>query len=295
LNDTDATTERLKARMAYLGIRETSPTADLLPTRSMPSGLLDPDCRDVAAFLVRLVRRTYARCRRNSRELATRRPDHYGDHQLARWDGGYDWRGRYHAPVWAKIAAAALERGFEVEDYVEAQYALAAGAGSPFPNKLLSSSALERYERETMRQVVRERHVNRGSMEAHFAVEVTRQMTIFGNRGREAAALAVLRNPTNSLRPFFRYWVIAQFDRGLEPYPMIRATYRRPALLQYASSVRAHESAYDHPVLAEFRLAVAMTRLAFAELIADDQAGWVVPPVESAAESRGHGPGAAGE
>jgi hypothetical protein len=288
VNDTDATTEQLKARMAYLGIRATSPTADLLPMLSMPSGLLDPDCRDVAAFLVRVVRGTYARCRRNSPGIDTRRPDRYGDYQLARWDGGYDWRGRYHLPVWARIAAAALERGLEVEDYVEVEYALAAGAGSPYPNKLLSSAALDRYERETMPQVVRERHVNRGSMGAYFAVEVTQQMTIYGKPGLEAAALAVLRNPTNSLRPFYRYWVIAQFDRGIEPYPTIRATYRRAALLQYASSVRAHESAYDHPVLAGFRSIVATTRSAFAELIAEDQAGWALPPAEPPAESGGH-------
>ncbi len=108
MNDTDEVTERLEARMAYLGIRDKTPTADLLPTRSFPSGMVDPECRDVAAFLVRLVRATYVRCRRKSREVATRRPDRYGDHQLARWDGGYDWRGRYHAPVWAKIAAAAF-------------------------------------------------------------------------------------------------------------------------------------------------------------------------------------------
>jgi hypothetical protein len=285
VNDVDATTDRLKARKAYLGIRDTSPTADLLPTRTLPSGLLDRECRDVAAFLVRVVRGTYARCRRKSRELDTRRPDRYGEHQLARWDGGYDWRGRYHVPVWAKIAGAALERGFDVEDYVESQYALAAGTGSPYPNKLASRAVLDRYEREKMPQVVQQRHVNRGSMEVHLALEMSRQSTIFGMPRGAAAGLAALRDPTNSLRPFFRYWVIAQFDRGVEPYPTIRATYHRPALLQYASSVRAHESAYDHPVLAEFRLAVAITRLAFAELIADDQARWVAPPAEPAAES----------
>ena len=175
------------------------------------------------------------------------------------------------------------------------EYALAAGAGSPYPNKLLSPAALDRYERETMPQVVRERHVNRGVMEDQIALLASRESSIYGQPRGAAAGLAALRNPTNSLGPFFRYWVIAQFDRGVEPYPTIRATYRRPALLQYASSVRAHESAYDHPVLAEFRLTVAITRLAFAELIADDQAGWVVPPVEPAAESCGHGPGAAGE
>ena len=142
-----------------------------------------------------------------------------------------------------------------------------------------------------MPQVVRQRHVNRRVMEDQIALLASQETAIFGLPRGAAAGLAVLRNPTNSLRPFFRYWVIAQFDRGVEPYPTIRATYRRPALLQYASSVRAHESAYDHPVLAEFRLTVAMTRLAFAELIADDQAGWVLPPVEPAAESRGHGPG----
>ena len=104
MSETDEVTGRLQARMAYLGIRDKAPTADLLPTRSMPFGLTLPDCRDVAAFLLRVVRGTYTRCRRNQRELATRRPDGYGDDRLARWDGGYDWSGRYHAPIWARIA-----------------------------------------------------------------------------------------------------------------------------------------------------------------------------------------------
>src|SRR5205809_7839866 len=97
--DTDDSTERLRARMTYLGIRENTPTADLLPTKALPSGLHDPDCRDVASFLVRLVRDTYTRCRRTSREVATRRRDRYGDFALDPWDGGYDWKGHYHAPI----------------------------------------------------------------------------------------------------------------------------------------------------------------------------------------------------
>jgi hypothetical protein len=280
--------------MAYLGIRDRRPTADLLPTRSIPPGLADPECRDVAAFLVGLVRATYVRCRRNRRERATQQPDRYGDHQLARWDGGYDWRGRYHAPIWAKVAGAALGRGFDVEDYVNFQFARAARAASPHPNKLLSAAALDGYEREMMPEVVRQLHVNRGSMEAHLAIEVSRQMSIFGMRSREAAALAVLWDPSNSLRPFFRYWVIAQFDRGVDPYPQIRATNRRPALLRYSSSARAHDSAYDHPVLADLRAVIARTRLGFAELIADERDRWVGPPVEPATEAARPGPVQAG-
>ena len=295
MNDTDETTERLKARKAYLGIRETSPTADLLPTRSMPSGLLDPDCRDVAAFLVRVVRGTYARCRRNSRELATRRPDRYGDHQLARWDGGYDWSGRYHAPVWVKIAGAALERGFDVEDYVEAQYAPAAGSGSPFPNKLLSPAALDRYERENMPQVVRRGHLRRRIMEDQFVLAIGRERSIYGAPTQGVAGLRALRDPTNTLQPLYRHWVVAQLDPANPDYRQIGETHRRAALRQYATSVRAYDSAYEHPALSDIRAVIARTRPAFAELVADDQAGWVVPPVEPAAESCGHGPGAAGE
>ena len=134
-------------------------------------------------------------------------------------------------------------------------------------------------------------------MEDQIALLASQETAIFGLPRGEAAGLAVLRNPTNSLRPFFRYWVIPRRIR-----PRGRAVPDDPGDLsspggafQYASSVRAHESAYDHPVLAEFRLTVAITRLAFAELIADDQAGWALPPVDLAAESRGHGPGAAGK
>ena len=180
MTESDETTERLEARMAYLGLRDQRPTADLLPTTSMPWGLLDSDCRDVTAFLVRLVRAIYVRCRKNDRQAATRRPDRYGDQTLARWDGGYDWRGRYHAPIWARIAGAALERGFDVEDYVASEFSRAAEAGSPYPNKLLSPASLDRYDREVMPGVVRQRHVNRGVMEDQFGLEASRESTIYG-------------------------------------------------------------------------------------------------------------------
>src|SRR5262245_55141299 len=135
MNDTETTTERLQARMAYLGARGRAPTADLLPTRSMPPSLPVPECRHAAAYLVSLVRYTYARRRKEHRALATGRPDDYGDGTLAPWDGGYDWRGRYEPPVWARIAGAALARGFDVEDFVEKAFATAAGSGTPYPNK----------------------------------------------------------------------------------------------------------------------------------------------------------------
>jgi hypothetical protein len=286
MTNTDETTERLEARMAYLGIRDKSPTADLLPKKSLPPGLLDPDCRHVAAHLVSLVREVYSRCRRRGRELATRRPDRYGDRQLMQWDGGYDWRGRYHAPVWAKIAGAARGRGFDVADFVETQFALAAGSGSPYPNKLLTPAALDRYDRDRMGEIVEALHISRRAVENHFAVQVAEMMGIFGQPSRETAALSALRNPMNSLKAFFRYWVVARFDRGTPEYRRILATYRRPALREYAASVRAHDAAYDNALLWDFRLIIEQTRLAFVDLIAGDQGRWLLPPAEPPADAR---------
>ena len=294
MSDTDETTQRLEARMAYLGIRDQTLTADLLPTRSMPSGLLDPDCRDATAFLVRIVRATYARCRKKEREAATARPDRYGDHSLARWDGGYDWQGRYRAPIWARIAGAALERGFDVEDYVESQFARAAEHGSPYPNKLLSPAALDEYERDRMGEVVRRGEISRFVMDNHFIQQATQEMTIFGKPGLGAGALAALRNPTNDLKPFYRYWVVAQLDPENPDYCKILLTYRRPALRQYACSVRAYEAAYDHDVLGDFRLVIVQTKLVFADLVGGDQGRWVLPAAGPATVAHHQGPGEPG-
>jgi hypothetical protein len=285
--DSGELTARLEARMAYLGIRTQIPTVDLLPTRSMPFGLTLPDCRDVAAFLVRLVRATYSRCRRNHRADAGQHPDRYGDHILARWDGGYDWSGRYHAPVWARIAAAVLERGFDMGDYVERSFARAAGVAAPYPNKLLSPAALDLYEQTRMPDLLHEREVNRGVTEDQFVSEVSRERWFYGQTQLGAAGLSVLRSQANSLSPFYRYWAAAQLDPEKPEHQQILLTNRRPALRQYASSVRAYDLVYDHPVLAEFRWVIGVAKSAFAALTADDQADWVPAPPAP-------GPGAAG-
>lgn len=272
MSDADEITRRLLARRAYLGVRNRT-TPDLLPTRTMPFALTIPDYRGVAAHLVALVRRTYVQRRRNRRTTDSGRPDRYGDQPLADWDGGYDGQESYHPPVWARIARAALDRGFDVADYVEKTFVRADEAGSPPPNMLLSATALDAYERTQMDTVVEQFRVRRGVMEQRFAVEITRESML--GLPRDEAALLVLQNPASGLRPFYRYWVVAQLDLDRPEYREIWATWREPALLEYAASVQAHEAAYGEPVLESFRTAVTMTKGAFADLIEGDPAGWV--------------------
>ena len=277
MNDTDSTTERLQDRVAYLGTRGRTRTADLLPTRSMPFGLTVPGCRDAAAFLTGLVRGAYVRNRRQHRAAASGRPDDYGERHLADWDGGYDWRGRYHPPVWARIAGAALERGLDVEDYVEKAFARAA-AGSPLPNKLLSDAALVEYDRAHMGKAVHLLRVKRGVDEVQLGLGIGRWRSLRGESTLRSAALGVLRDPTSGMRPFHRYLVAARFIHEAPELAGVLARYHRPALHLYAASVRAHDAAYDRDVPEDLRSVVAMTRRAFAELIADDQGRWVAAP-----------------
>lgn len=171
-----------------------------------------------------------------------RRSDWYGDRPLPDWNGGHDWSGRYHVPVWARIAGAVLDRGFDVEDSVERAFALVAEAGSPYPNKLLAPTALEHYERTLMDMVVRRRRVNRRVIENPFALAVG-HMKPFGIPPGEAAALAVLRDTGNSLPPFLRFWVVARFFIEKPQYREVWSSCRRPALFEYDSSVRAYEAA----------------------------------------------------
>lgn len=202
----------------------------------MPFGLTSADARDVAAFLIQLVRTTYASRRRDYGTAATKRPDTFGDDRLPRWDGGYDWRGRYHTPVWARITGAALERGFDVEDYVKRAFDHTAAAGSPYPNKLLSTAALEHYERTYLADVVHRLRVNRYVMNDQMAREISGIQSIGGVRTPRTAALVALQDLTNSLRPFYRYWVVAQFDHEDPDCRRLREAFHRPALIQYASS-----------------------------------------------------------
>lgn len=287
MSEPDEISRRLVARRAYLGVRDRTPTPDLLPTRTMPFALTLSDCRDVAAHLVALVRDSYVQRRRHHRADDSGRPDRYGDRPLVDWDGGYDWQGRYHPPVWARIAQAALDRGFDVVDYVEKAFDLGAGAGSPQPNKLLSAPVLDTYDRTHMGTVVEQRRVNRSVMESYLVTQIFREMGL--GLPRPQAALAVLRNPTNSLRPFFRYWIVAQFDLEQPEYRQIWAIWRRPALLDYAASVRAHEAVYDDPILESFRSVVSMARRALAEIVAGDPNGWV----EALNNAPGSGPAGA--
>ena len=283
MNRTVTTTERLPGRMADPGARGRTPTGDLLPTRSMPFGLTLPSCRDAAASLTGLVRSTYVRLRRQHREAATGRPDSYGAHRMAHRDGGYDLQGRYHPPIWARIAGAALERGLDVEDYVERAFARAASAGSPQPTELRSGAALEDYDRTHMGTAVHLLRVRRRVDEDQFAMGIRRVRSLYRTEGPRATMLAVLRDRTRGPRPFYRYWVAARFVHEARELAGIRARYHRPALRLYAASVRAYDAAYDPAVPEDLRSAVAMTRRAFAELIAEDQGGWVATPAGPAA------------
>jgi hypothetical protein len=274
---------------------DTIPTADLLPTRSLPTGLIDPVCREVTAHLVRLIRDTYETCQEWRQEPAVRRPGRHGEHPLARWDGGYDRRGRYTTPIWAKIAWATFDRGFDLEDYVQQQFSWHLAVTPSHPNLLLSPTTLEHYGEVWMDCLIRRFHDSRDVMLDGFGWGVTWARPLFSQERLQPVVLKVVRNPNNSFEPFFKHWLAARFDRSSPAFREIRESCRRPALLQYASSVHAYETVYGHPVLADFRAVVARTKDAFAELIADDQAGWVLPPVERTAEARGHVPALAGE
>ena len=278
MSQDDELTGRLRARMAYRGIRTRTPTADLLPTGAMPFCLTFPDCRargrvpggpgprDVCAMPAGTP---------GGRDPA---PGLVRPSSAARWDGGHDWSGRYEAPVSARIAGALLERGLDVEDGVRSLFRRVTTTGSPYPNQLLSAEALDAYEREEMPGIIRQRHVNRRVMDQRLALEIRHEMSMYGHAQLEAAGLAVFRKPTNALQPFFRYWVVAQLDPENPEYRAILEAYRRPALLTYAASVRAYDEAYDHPALGSFRTVVEMTRRGLEDLVAGDQGGWGAAP-----------------
>ncbi len=285
----DDVTNRLMARTAYLGISGITPTVDLFPKKVLPSGLHDPDCYDLTRFLTHLVRHTYVGCRRAATEAITRRPDHYGAHELRRWDGGYDWKGRYHAPIWVKVARAILDRGLDFEGYINAGFIRVANAGSPYPNKLLSPAALDQYQQDEQGEAITRRRIHRATMGSQFALECSRANRLFGGTWANAV-LSTLRDPSNALRPFFRYWVAAQFDRVQPEYREVLMAYRPKALREYASSVRAYEVAYRDPdstvVLMEFRPVVEKARQAFAELVEGDQSRWLPTPVGAWPDAR---------
>jgi hypothetical protein len=273
MNDDDAIAARLRARRAYLGITDRTPTADLLPAKTLPAGLHDPDARDVAGFLVRFVRGTYSRCRRKLRAAATRGQDRYGDHELRRWDGGSDWRGHYQAPIWARIARVILDRGLDLESFVEWQFARAAADGSPYPNKLLAAAGLTAYERDEQPKVVKQLWASIPALVNHLQFEASQTERILQWTG-DWALIAALRARTTSLPAFFRYWVAVQSAPASPEYAEIATTHRRRALREYASSVGAYEAAYDHPVLTDFRRVVAIVREVLADLIDGDQDRW---------------------
>jgi hypothetical protein len=292
MSETDDITARLQARAAYLGYRDKTPTADLLPTRTMPAGLQDPDCHDVVGYLVALVRDTYVRCRRNSREIATRRPDRYGHFRLEQWDGGYDWRGQYHVPIWVKIARAILDRGLDVKGFVTWQFARAETAGSPYPNKLLSPTALDSYEREEQREVIWQRQLSIKIMTVQLELEINRYRGMF-SRSPGEAAIAAFRNPTIALSAFFRYLIVSNYCRTHaedEQQPArvqeILRMFRRGALREYTCSAQAYETACDQLALSEFQAVFTLVRIALAELVDGDQGQWPPPPGETMADTR---------
>ena len=88
--------------------------------------------------------------------------------------------------------------------------------------------------------------------------------------------------------------MIARFDRTVPAYGEILATYRRPALRQYACSMRAYEAAYDHDLLWDFRLVIVQAKLVFADLIGGDQDRWVLPAAGPATDAHHQGPGEPG-
>ena len=133
--------------------------------------------------------------------------------ELRRWDGGYDWKGRYQAPIWVKVARAILDRGLDFEGYINAGFIRVANAGSPYPNKLLSPAALDQYQQDEQGEAITRRRIR-----SRYDGTPTRSRVQPGNRlfgGTWAnAVLSTLRDPSNALRPFFRYWVAGAVRPG---------------------------------------------------------------------------------
>ncbi len=121
----------------------------------------------------------YVNCRRKATETITRRPDRYGAYELRQWDGGYDWKGNCHTPIWVKIAKAILDRGLEFEEYIQTGFTRAANAGSPYPNKLLSPASLDHYQQYQQAEAIRQCNIKRRTMENQFKVEVGRAASLF--------------------------------------------------------------------------------------------------------------------
>jgi hypothetical protein len=289
--DSDDVTARLRSRAAYLGVTGITPTADLMPTKVLPAGLHDPDCQDVLRYLLYRVRHLYVTCRRAPGEDTTRRADRYGADPLRWWDGGLDWKQQYHAPIWARIAHAVLDRGLDLEAYVPWAFARVAKTGSPVPNKLLSPAVLEGFLRDEQPHSVHQCGIRLKCMGTYL------EMGIFTHRSRfdrtmAEATLGALRDSTVTLRPFFRYSFLAVLAPKAPACRPIMAMYRAEALREYASSVRACEAVYGQAempaALTEFRPVIEKARQALAELVEGDQTGWMPISVGPSSDAR-HG------
>jgi hypothetical protein len=109
------------------------------------------------------------------------------------------------------------------------------------------------------------------------------------------ATLGALRDSTVTVRPFFRYSLLATLATKTPACQPIMAMYRAKALREYASSVRACEAVYGQAgmpeALTEFRPVIEEARQALAELIEGDQTGWMPTPVGPSPDARHGEPG----
>lgn len=131
------------------------------------------------------------------------RSDHeYGEQEIAKWDGG-ESKGKHYKPLWNKIVHKLQQLNItNIERFVAAQFVFRTDKRI-YPTYLLSTQALDNYERHCQ---VADRQI----LET-LRSDVSNFKSLFNECSRDPNPTAsVLSNLSNDLSPLFRYIVACQ-------------------------------------------------------------------------------------
>ena len=171
------------------------------------------------------------------------------------WDGGVDYRGVKHAPVWPKIVAYASMHGLDPCLLVQAVFAMHEHAEPPLPNMIVGPYALECYQ--TFERGSGERlRLKLELQEDSFEKEVWRQSE-FQKRTNEDCQSRALTSPTVDCDALFRFY--KALSLGFES---IALSCRHAATMQYLMRPDDYDEVYGNKLPQEFKESARLTRQA---------------------------------
>lgn len=147
-------------------------------------------------------------------------------------------QGKPRPAVWLKVARAVVARGYDVEEYVRAQFEVFRQEGPPTPAHLLSDRSVQSYE--YARDAAPSEAVPSLSTQVHVArTRILEALSADRSTSPHDAWRRVISDPTLQLTPLFRYCLAA--SEGLE-FADMAESFKEDAALQYCRNPRAYDS-----------------------------------------------------